>query len=97
MGTAWKAYYKPIAVGQRLLIKPTWEEAEADGRLIELDPGMAFWHGHPPHHHHVPGSAGGGDRERETVFDVGRGSGILSIAARLGAGKSWPWTKTLMP
>ncbi|HBG0410501.1 TPA: 50S ribosomal protein L11 methyltransferase, partial [Clostridioides difficile] len=41
---AWKAYYKPTKVGQRVVVKPTWEDyAMQDGDLIiELDPGMAF-------------------------------------------------------
>jgi ribosomal protein L11 methyltransferase len=88
-GTAWKAYYRPIAVGQRLLIKPTWEEAEADGRLvIELDPGMAFGTGTHPTTTMCLEALEGVIRGGETVFDVGCGSGILSIAAaRLGAGQ----------
>ncbi len=40
---AWKAYYKPTKVGQRVVVKPTWEDyAMQDGDLIiELDP---EWH-----------------------------------------------------
>lgn len=85
--TAWKAYYKPIAVGSRLLIKPSWEEIEPTDRLvIELDPGMAFGTGT-----HATTTMCLEVLERvikggERVIDVGCGSGILSIAAaRLGA------------
>ena len=40
----WKNYYKPTKVGEKVVVKPTWEEYEAkEGDLIiELDPGMAF-------------------------------------------------------
>ena len=40
----WKKYYKPTKVGEKVVVKPTWEEYEAkEGDLIiELDPGMAF-------------------------------------------------------
>ncbi|MDL2236129.1 50S ribosomal protein L11 methyltransferase, partial [Christensenellaceae bacterium OttesenSCG-928-L17] len=86
----WKRYYKPILVGERLLICPLWEEASREdlaGReLVKMDPGMAF-------------GTGGHDTtrlcmelmEREitpdsSVLDIGCGSGILSIAAlKLGA------------
>lgn len=84
---AWKTHFKPLAVGQRLLIQPTWEPLATSDRLVVwLDPGMAFGTGH-----HVTtiqsllaleqvGCVG------HTVVDVGTGSGILAIAAaRLGA------------
>ena len=40
----WKKYYKPQRIGNRLVIKPTWEsfEAQPGDLVIELDPGMAF-------------------------------------------------------
>lgn len=86
-GTAWKTYYKPIAVGNKLLIKPSWEAIEPTGRLvIELDPGMAFGTGT-----HATTTMCLEVLERvirggERVIDVGCGSGILSIAAaHLGA------------
>ena len=85
----WKKYFKPLPVGEKLIISPTWEPAtETEGRaVLSIDPGMAF-------------GTGGHDTTRlvlETlekyitpgvdVLDVGCGSGILSIAALLlGAG-----------
>lgn len=86
----WKAYFKPLPVGQRLLIRPTWERVEdAEGRqVLSIDPGMAF-------------GTGGHDTTRlvlETLeryvtpdtdlLDVGCGSGILSIAALLLGARS---------
>lgn len=87
----WKKYFKPLPVGKRLLIRPTWEETEnPEGRaVLSIDPGMAF-------------GTGGHDTTRlvlETLepyitpdtalLDVGCGSGILAIAALLlGAGSA---------
>ena len=40
----WKKYYKPLRIGEHIVIKPTWEDAELkEGDIaVELDPGMAF-------------------------------------------------------
>ncbi|WP_461199693.1 50S ribosomal protein L11 methyltransferase [Clostridioides difficile] len=80
---AWKAYYKPTKVGQRVVVKPTWEDyAMQDGDLIiELDPGMAFGTGT-----HETTSMCIRELEKyvnkdSKVFDIGCGSGILAIAA----------------
>jgi len=88
---AWKQHYKPILIGQRLLILPAWLDSPEPKRIpIKIDPGMAFGTGtHPTtqlclelmelstDHHPL-----------STVIDVGCGSGILSIAAlKLGATK----------
>ncbi len=85
---AWKAYYKPTKVGQRVVVKPTWEDyAMQDGDLIiELDPGMAFGTGT-----HETTSMCIRELEKyvnkdSKVFDIGCGSGILAIAkTKLGA------------
>ncbi|AXU50707.1 50S ribosomal protein L11 methyltransferase [Clostridioides difficile] len=85
---AWKAYYKPTKVGQRVVVKPTWEDyAIQEGDLIiELDPGMAFGTGT-----HETTSMCIRELEKyvnkdSKVFDIGCGSGILAIAAaKLGA------------
>lgn len=81
----WKKYFKPMPVGDRLLIHPIWEEKyEADGRaVIHLEPGLAF-------------GSGTHDTTRQcleviekyaypgkTMLDVGCGSGILSVSALL--------------
>ncbi|NEW05180.1 50S ribosomal protein L11 methyltransferase [Paenibacillus sp. SYP-B3998] len=85
---AWKQYFKPIRVSERLTIKPTWETyaASPEELILELDPGMAFGTGthattalclRALEKYIQPG---------DDVIDVGTGSGILSIAAaKLGA------------
>ena len=48
--TAWKSFYKPIEIGHRLVIKPSWEtyNGEPERVIVELDPGMAFGTGSHP-------------------------------------------------
>ncbi len=84
----WKKHYKPFEVGNRLVIKPSWEEYEAtdDRLIIEIDPGGAFGSGT----HETTSMCMEMLEENVTadmdVFDIGCGSGILGIAAaKLGA------------
>ena len=46
----WKQYYKPLPIGERLLVVPAWEEVSPEGRIpLRLDPGLIFGTGsHPP-------------------------------------------------
>ena len=83
--TAWRKYYHPIVISDRLVVVPEWEQYEAkEGQqILWLNPGMAFGTG--SHHttklcleflsEMVNGS--------EEMLDMGCGSGILSIAALL--------------
>lgn len=87
---SWKEYYKPVRVGSRVVIRPTWEEyaPEAGDLVIELDPGMAFGTGTHPTTVMCVEFMERIIKVGETVFDIGTGSGILAItAARLGAGE----------
>jgi len=93
--TSWKVNFKPLRVGRRLLIVPSWEEVQAgpEDIVLRLDPGMAF-------------GTGGHETTRlclelleqimadepllltPSVLDLGTGSGILAMAAvQLGAGR----------
>ncbi len=84
----WKKYYKPTKVGDSIVVKPIWEEYEAkDGELIvEMDPGMAFGTGTHETTRMCVKALEKYVKAEDTVFDIGTGSGILSIAAsRLGA------------
>jgi ribosomal protein L11 methyltransferase len=92
---SWKVHFKPLRVGKRLLIVPTWEETVPlpDDLVIRIDPGMAF-------------GTGGHETTRlclellesvmenspllttPSLLDLGTGSGILAMAASLlGAGR----------
>jgi ribosomal protein L11 methyltransferase len=94
---AWKQHYKPILIGQHLVILPAWIDSPDPNRIpIKIDPGMAFGTGtHPTtqlclelmenYFDHGPRTT---DHEASSmvhrplsVIDVGCGSGILSIAA----------------
>lgn len=80
----WKIYYKPLEIGERLLVRPSWEQAEDTNRtVLSLDPGMAFGTG--SHHttrmclEFLEKTVKAGD----DMIDLGCGSGILSIGALL--------------
>lgn len=84
--TAWKKYYHPVKISEKFTIVPTWEEYEpaADGRfVIELDPGMAFGTGTHPTTILSIQALERLVKPGDIVYDVGTGSGILSIASGL--------------
>ncbi|KXG75863.1 50S ribosomal protein L11 methyltransferase [Thermotalea metallivorans] len=87
---AWKKYYKPKKIGEKIVVKPSWESYEAaEGEIVlELDPGMAFGTGTHETTMMCVQNLEKYVRPESTVFDIGCGSGILSIAAaKLGAKK----------
>jgi ribosomal protein L11 methyltransferase len=87
---AWKQHYKPILIGERLLILPAWLESPDPKRIpIKIDPGMAFGTGtHPTTQLCLELMERSVISNWKLVIDVGCGSGILSIAAlKLGADK----------
>ena len=87
----WKQYFKPIPVGQKLLIRPTWEEVQDSGgrTVLDLDPGLAFGTGTHETTRLCMELLEQYVRPGMNVLDVGCGSGILSVAALLlGADKA---------
>lgn len=89
----WKEHFKPISVGEHLLIAPTWIEVEGTDRtVVRLDPGMAFGTGtHPTTQICLEiisdyliskqVSRNGEETAHLNMIDVGCGSGILAVAA----------------
>ena len=81
----WKQYFKPLKIGEKLVIKPSWESFEDEGEriILEIDPASSFGTGQ----HHttrlclelLEKNLNKGDE----LLDMGCGSGILSIGAML--------------
>ena len=85
---AWKNHFRPFLVGSRIWITPTWEDVPPPaGRIaIALDPGMAFGSGLHASTQLCLKVLEDRLRSGSRVFDIGTGSGILSIAAaKMGA------------
>lgn len=86
----WKQYFKPFKIGENIVIKPTWEDYKGNGEdlIIEIDPGMAFGTGSHETTSMCISALEKYLKPGMEVFDIGCGSGILSVvAAKLGASK----------
>jgi ribosomal protein L11 methyltransferase len=89
----WKSHFAPIEISPRLWVCPSWRQGETPpgAKVLVLDPGMAFGTGT---HATTSLCMTAIDeilvaRPGVSVLDVGTGSGILAIAARLlGAGRT---------
>lgn len=87
-GVTWKKHFSPYNLTPHLVIAPTWEKYEVQGKekVIIMDPGMAFGTGH-----HATTALVARFMEEEilergnnqSVLDVGTGTGILGMAAAL--------------
>src|SRR3990172_1489749 len=86
---AWKKNYRPIPVGEKLIIVPAWMESTDETRIpIRIDPGMAFGTGTHPTTQLCLEMLEKYVQPGENIIDLGCGSGILSIGAlKLGAGQ----------
>ena len=86
----WKQYFHPIPVGQKLLIRPTWEEEyDPMGRtVLNIEPGLAFGTGTHETTRLCLETLEKYITPETEVLDVGCGSGILSIASLLLGAKS---------
>ncbi len=81
----WKKYFKPMEIGTRLLVCPAWEVPQKDNAraVLFIEPGAAFGSGT---HETTRLCLTALDRMiqgKESVLDIGCGSGILSIGALL--------------
>ena len=87
----WKQYFHPIPVGEKLLIRPTWEEEfdAGDRKVLNIEPGLAFGTGTHETTRLCLETLEKHIDDGVTVLDIGCGSGILSVAALLlGAEKA---------
>jgi len=85
---SWKAFFWPVKIGEKIVVKPTWREytPEKDDIILEIDPGMAFGTGAHPTSALCMGMIEKYLKPGNSFLDIGTGSGILMIAAaKLGA------------
>ncbi|MBC8584011.1 50S ribosomal protein L11 methyltransferase [Youxingia wuxianensis] len=88
--TAWKKYYNPTKVSDRLVVCPSWEEytPEQEEVVLLMDPGMAFGTGtHDTTRLCMQLLEQYVDKDTN-LLDIGTGSGILAVAALLLGAKS---------
>ena len=86
---SWKRHFKPIEIGGRLLIRPTWSKrrGKSGQAVVVLDPGLSFGTGQHPTTRFCAEQIATFRRDQisQSFLDLGTGSGILAIAAaRLG-------------
>ncbi len=84
--TSWKKYWAPELVGNHLLILPCWmnlNENFKDKKIIKIDPGAAFGTGSHPSTYLCLEKMENIFFSDKKILDIGSGSGILSVAARL--------------
>lgn len=86
----WKQYFKPLCIGEKLLIKPSWEKAVPDERrkILEIDPASSFGTGQHNTTQLCLELIEKNLSEGGRILDLGCGSGILSIGAILLGARS---------
>ncbi len=85
---SWKQYYKPIKIGEKLVVVPMWEKYNAENGevIVKMDPGMAFGTGTHETTRLCATLLEKYVDNSSIMLDVGCGSGILAIcASKLGA------------
>jgi ribosomal protein L11 methyltransferase len=85
---SWKKHFKPINIGDSLLVKPSWikRKPRKNQQVVVLDPGLSFGTGQHPTTSFclsevVKAARGDVTAARKSFLDIGTGSGILAIAA----------------
>ncbi len=85
----WREYYKPIEVGEKLVVVPEWEPIPEDGRIpLRLDPGLIFGTGSHATTRLCLAALERYVNQNTRVLDLGCGSGILGIGALVLGAKS---------
>ena len=80
----WRDYYKPIEIGETLAVVPEWEDyADPARRVLRLDPGLIFGTGSHATTRMCLEAVASLAHPGIRTLDLGCGSGILGIAARL--------------
>ncbi len=80
----WKEFFHPLPIGERFVVKPTWEDWQGDNRIVlEIDPESSFGSGQHETTSLCLETLECLDTEGKSVLDMGCGSGILGIGALL--------------
>ncbi len=82
---AWKKYFKPIEISEKLLILPSWlnDEPLPGQKVLQIDPGMSFGTGQHATTNYCLKCIDRFAGSKKTLLDAGCGSGILAIAGAL--------------
>lgn len=85
----WREFYRPLKIGEHLLVVPEWESPDTEGRtVLRLDPGLIFGTGSHATTRMCLCALQELELRGKRVLDLGCGSGILGIgAAVLGCGE----------
>lgn len=80
----WKQYFKPIEIGDKILIQPEWQPIEETDRTVfKVNPGMSFGTGSHDSTRFCIEEIADNLKSGDTILDLGCGSGILSIIGLL--------------
>lgn len=82
--SSWKRFYRPFRIAPKLYVAPTWAKrfrAPRGSHTLRIDPGMAFGTGQHPTTRLALALLLEHTRRRDTVLDIGCGSGLLALAA----------------
>lgn len=82
---SWKRHFRPLVIGRRLLVKPSWSRREPvrGQAVVVLDPGLSFGTGQHPTTQFCLAQLVAAQKPdiSQSFLDIGTGSGILAIAA----------------
>ena len=88
----WKQFFKPIEIGNRVLVVPQWETEipKSDRVKFLINPGLSFGTGSHESTKMCIEEIEKHVKDGDKILDLGCGSGILSvIALLLGASEAW--------